>query len=88
MRHVPQRMCVACRLTGDKKEFIRVVRTEEGQILIDMLGRLPGRGAYVCLNSICIENALKRKHFERVLKSTLSPEAVEALRARGAKEVK
>ncbi|WP_276955790.1 YlxR family protein [Allomeiothermus silvanus] len=47
VKHVPQRMCVACRARRPKRELLRIVLTEGGPVL-DPSGRRPGRGAYVC----------------------------------------
>ena len=47
MRHVPLRMCVACRKRRPKGELLRVLLTPEG-FRLDPTGKLPGRGAYVC----------------------------------------
>lgn len=52
-RHIPQRTCVACRSTGDKMTFIRVVRQKDGQVLVDETGKLSGRGAYLCNSEAC-----------------------------------
>lgn len=65
MKKTPNRMCVVCRQMFDKTDLIRVVKTPTGEILIDTTGRLNGRGAYVCKNEECINNAKKRKSFER-----------------------
>lgn len=65
MKKTPNRMCVVCRQMFDKADLIRVVKTPTGEILIDKTGRLNGRGAYVCKNEECINNAKKRKSFER-----------------------
>ena len=48
MKKIPMRMCVACREMKPKKELIRVVRTPEGEVLLDPTGRRNGRGAYLC----------------------------------------
>ncbi|GAB5602523.1 YlxR family protein [Thermus sp. FJN-A] len=47
MRHVPIRMCVACRKRRPKGELLRILLTSDG-FQIDPTGKLPGRGAYVC----------------------------------------
>lgn len=57
-RHVPQRTCVGCRETLDKRSLIRIVRTEDG-VKIDPSGKAPGRGAYVHDQRSCWEAALK-----------------------------
>jgi len=47
-KKVPMRMCTGCMEMKPKKDLIRVVRSSEGEISIDMKGKKPGRGAYVC----------------------------------------
>ncbi len=49
----PQRTCVACRRVGDKRGFVRIVRTPERRVVLDLKGKVPGRGAYVCRNRDC-----------------------------------
>jgi len=51
-----------------KKELVRVVRAPDGAVAIDPTGKLPGRGAYICKVSGCVENAGKRRILERNLK--------------------
>ena len=59
------RRCVGCGEMKDKKDLIRVVRTQEGEILPDLTGRLNGRGAYICKGSEeCLKKAVKRKRAE------------------------
>jgi predicted RNA-binding protein YlxR (DUF448 family) len=57
-RRQPQRSCVACRTTTDKRGLTRIVRTAEGHASLDPTGRLPGRGAYLCSRRACWERAL------------------------------
>ena len=90
-RRVPLRTCGACRTTGGKRGLLRLVRlphpkpTPEGdvtpaQVVLDPTGKKSGRGAYVCATETCVENALKRKQFERSLKTALEPETIAQLR--------
>ena len=65
-KHIPKRMCVACREMKEKNELIKV--TFSGGAQIDRSGKLPGRGAYVCKNRSCIEMAEKKKGFERAFR--------------------
>jgi predicted RNA-binding protein YlxR (DUF448 family) len=58
-RHIPQRMCVACRLSQDKKSLIRLVRTEEG-VLVDETGKIAGRGAYLHADPGCWEKGINK----------------------------
>ncbi|MBQ6972816.1 MAG: DUF448 domain-containing protein [Synergistaceae bacterium] len=58
-KHVPQRSCTVCRVKADKPDLIRIVRSPEGLAVIDTAKKLPGRGAYICPDSECIERARK-----------------------------
>jgi len=80
-RHVPHRTCVACRSVRPKRELIRIVRTPEGEIVVDEHGKRSGRGAYLCPQRVCWEQALKRRILDRALKTSLDEEAIAALRA-------
>lgn len=59
------RMCVGCREMKPKKELVRVVRSPEGETSVDLRGKKPGRGAYICRESSCLEGAFKTKALER-----------------------
>ena len=79
-KKTPLRMCVACRQMRAKKELLRVVRTPEGEALIDESGRANGRGAYVCREAACLEKAKKSRALERALETSLGAEIWDALR--------
>jgi predicted RNA-binding protein YlxR (DUF448 family) len=68
----PQRSCVACRATTDKRKLIRFVRAAEGEVSCDPTGRQPGRGAYLCGEERCFERARKGHLLDRALKMKLS----------------
>ena len=88
-KHVPYRTCVACRTPRPKRDLIRVVRTPDGQVVVDERGKENGRGAYLCAQRACWTEALKRQHLSRALRADLSPETVDGLRcyAKGLPEV-
>ncbi len=79
-RRVPQRTCIGCRETKAKRELLRIVRTPEGTIEIDLMGKKPGRGAYLCRKADCWENALSKGAISRALRATPSAEEVSKLR--------
>jgi predicted RNA-binding protein YlxR (DUF448 family) len=70
-RQPPQRTCVACRSTGDKRQLIRVVRLESG-VSVDPSGKKPGRGAYLCHNPACWQAALQKGRLDAALKRRLT----------------
>ena len=69
-KHKPQRMCVACRQSQDKKSLVRLVRTPES-VVVDQTGKLAGRGAYLHSDPDCWERGVK-KYLEKALNTTLS----------------
>jgi len=71
-KHLPQRTCIACRQTNDKKALIRLVRAENGGVEIDISGKKPGRGAYLCSRKACWELVLKKNRLEYALRTKLS----------------
>ena len=76
-KHVPQRMCVACRQSQDKKTLVRLVRTPEG-VVVDETGKLPGRGAYLHADPTCWELGMN-KYLQKALRTTLSEADLERL---------
>ncbi|MBB6636744.1 RNase P modulator RnpM [Cohnella thailandensis] len=80
-RKIPQRKCVACQEMMPKKELIRIVRSPQGDIQIDLTGKKPGRGAYLCGKTSCFKLAKKSKAFERALKTPVEPEIYDKLEA-------
>ena len=63
------RMCVGCREMKEKRSLLRVVKSPEGAISFDRVGKAPGRGAYVCKSKECFERAVKQRQLERALET-------------------
>jgi len=80
-RHVPQRTCVVCRTTGDKRSLTRLVRTPDDGVQLDPTGKRAGRGAYLCDQVRCWERAIAGDVLERALRTTLTDEDRARLRA-------
>lgn len=80
-KHKPQRTCIACRETKDKRDLIRVVRTPAGSLVVDPTGKANGRGAYLCRQASCWEKGLQKQRLVQALKITLSAEEVAELQA-------
>ena len=74
----PQRTCLGCRQVRSQSELVRFVRSPDGEVLADLKGRLPGRGAYLCNRRSCMATAVNRKQFDRAFRSPCQP--VDALR--------
>ena len=60
-KKIPMRTCIGCREMKPKLELMRIVRTPEGEVSLDLTGRKNGRGAYVCKNKECLIRIRKRK---------------------------
>ncbi|EYE88177.1 hypothetical protein Q428_09100 [Fervidicella metallireducens AeB] len=80
VKKIPQRMCVGCQEMKPKKELIRVVKNSEGEVSIDLTGKKPGRGAYICKNIDCLEKAIKTKRIERSFEMKISDEIYSRLK--------
>ena len=62
-----------------KKELVRVVRSPQGEIALDRVGKMPGRGAYLCPSAQCLAKARKAKRLERALDAQIPPEVYERI---------
>ena len=71
VRKVPVRRCTGCGEHFPKKELIRVLRTPEGDILLDDSGKKSGRGAYICKNASCLKKARKARRLETSLECSI-----------------
>ena len=80
-KRIPQRQCLGCREMKPRPELVRVVRSPEGTVSVDLRGKAPGRGAYVCRSADCLRKALRSKAISRGLGVEIPPEIWEALTA-------
>lgn len=91
-RKIPMRMCTGCKEMKPKKELVRVVKTvtkkadnpdEEGNeefiISLDLTGKKPGRGAYICDNPECLKKARKERRFEKAFSCKIPDEVYERM---------
>lgn len=85
-KKIPERMCTGCMEMKAKKELIRIVRSKEGEISVDLVGKKPGRGAYICKNIECLEKAVKTKRLEKNLEVKIDEEIYNKLREEIANE--
>ena len=79
IKKTPMRQCVGCGEMKSKRELLRIIRTPEGEILLDTTGRKNGRGAYLCPDEACLGFSRKKKSLERALKSEISEEVYRQL---------
>lgn len=73
-KKIPLRQCVGCMEMKEKKSMMRVLKTPEGEIVLDTTGKKNGRGAYLCSSLDCLKKAQKNKGLERSFKMSLSNE--------------
>lgn len=79
MKTIPNRMCIACREMKPKTEMLRVVRTPEGEIVLDFTGKKNGRGAYVCNNEACIKKITKAKLLNKTFSAPVEDEVYKGI---------
>lgn len=70
-KKLPLRKCLGCGESKPKKELVRVVKSPEGEISLDLSGKKPGRGAYICRNVDCLLKAKKAKRIERAFECAI-----------------
>lgn len=78
-KKVPLRKCVGCGEMKSKKEMMRVLKTTEGEFVLDATGKKNGRGAYLCFSKECLEKAVKSKGLERSFQQSIPKEVYEKL---------
>ena len=78
-RKIPLRRCTGCNEQKPKKELVRVVRSPQGEIALDRVGKMPGRGAYLCPSAQCLAKVRKAKRLERALDAQIPPEVYERI---------
>ena len=78
-RHVPLRKCTGCGEMFDKRELVRVVKSPDGEVSLDLTGKKSGRGAYVCKNSECLQKARKARRFERAFSQQIDESVYDAM---------
>lgn len=78
-KKVPLRQCVGCGEMKSKKEMMRVLKTAENEICLDVTGKKNGRGAYICRSRECLLKAGKNKGLERSFKMSIPKEVYDTL---------
>ena len=78
-KKITLRQCVGCGEMRDKKDFIRVIKTPEGEIVLDATGKKNGRGAYLCKNIDCLVKTRKNKGLDRSFKMAVPTSVYETL---------
>ena len=78
-KKLPMRTCIACRAEKPKKELIRIVKTKDGEFIVDKTGKVSGRGAYLCDNKACAEKVIKKKLLKHAFGVEVSEEVYNKL---------
>ena len=79
-KKIPTRKCIGCNEMKEKKMLVRIVRNNEGIINVDTVGKMPGRGAYICKSTECFDAAVKAKRLERSFKTRIPEDIYPKLR--------
>lgn len=80
MRKIPLRTCVITKEQLPKQELLRIVRTKEGEVLVDETGKVNGRGAYIKKDLAVLESAIKSKALERKLETKIDDSVYEEIK--------
>ena len=80
-KKIPLRRCNGCGESKPKKELVRVVRAGDGTVSLDLTGKKPGRGAYVCPSAACLAKARKAGRIARALEVSIPEEIYDAMAA-------
>ena len=79
VRKIPMRQCMGCSEHKPKSELLRVVRSPEGEVTLDMTGRKSGRGAYLCHDVKCLRRARKSRRLDHTLECTIPDEVYDRM---------
>ena len=80
VKKIPLRKCTGCGEVKPKKELVRVIKTADDEIVMDLTGRMNGRGAYVCRSQECLKKAIKTKAISRSLGINVSDNIYDELK--------
>ncbi|WP_170007373.1 RNase P modulator RnpM [Bacillus fonticola] len=78
-KKIPMRKCVATGEMRPKKEMVRIVRTKEGELLIDPTGKKSGRGAYVSKTEQAVKLAKQKNVLSHHLQTNVQPSLYDEL---------
>ena len=78
-KKIPMRQCTGCGQMKGKRDIMRVLKTAENDICLDITGKKNGRGAYVCMSRECLQLARKNRGLERSFKMSIPREVYDSL---------
>lgn len=85
MKKLPVRLCIGCQQPHTKREMIRIVKSPEGVFSVDATGKKSGRGAYICRNMACLNEAVKQHRLEKSFKCPIDKAVYDELKEEFAK---
>lgn len=80
LKRLPQRTCMGCNSKKDKKDLIRIVKNKNGEIKIDLTGKMDGRGTYICKDKECLNTVIKSKRLSRIFEMEIQDDIYEELK--------
>jgi len=81
VKKIPLRTCVITKEQLPKKELLRIVRTKEGNVIVDETGKINGRGAYIKKDINVLDKAIKSKLLEKKLECEIEDSVYEQIKA-------
>ncbi|MBO4395495.1 MAG: YlxR family protein [Eubacterium sp.] len=76
---IPERTCIGCRCKKDKKELLRIVCIADGEVILDERQSLPGRGAYICDDEMCLQKVINKRALNRTFRREIKQEQYKKL---------
>ena len=79
VKKIPMRMCIVCHNMVDKRDLIRIIKTKEGEYMLDITLKANGRGAYICKNPDCFAKMIKAKALNKAFKENIPSEVYDKI---------
>ena len=78
-KKIPMRKCNGCGEQKPKKELVRIVKSPDGEVALDLTGKASGRGAYICNNAECLKKARKSHRIDKAFEIAIPAEVYEQM---------
>lgn len=78
-KKIPMRKCNGCGEQKQKKELVRIVKSPDGEVSLDLTGKASGRGAYICNNADCLQKARKSHRIDKAFEMAIPDEVYEQM---------
>ena len=79
-KEFPIRTCLGCYNKKNKSDLLRIVKTSDGNIKVDITGKSEGRGSYICHDIECLEKLIKTRRLNKALKINITETTYEEIR--------